>query len=172
MYCAINVRALLPKINFSRPYKETVGKLKAQAKPTFLTAMYVATIHTFIIMSLRTSFRGLASSFRSLSTSSRLRNAPTSTSTEASGHGTEFDDLMNMVNEAPPTSSFGSESGPSTIALNAAPVIIDPTAVRGYDAHSIPPDVDPLLELFTNMLMKHGRKAEAEGRVSRILSLL
>jgi small subunit ribosomal protein S7 len=77
-----------------------------------------------------------------------------------------------MISEAPATSSFGSGPSTPTTASTSAPVIIDPTAVRGYDAHSIPPDVDPLLELFTNLLMKHGRKAEAEGRVSRILSLL
>lgn len=42
----------------------------------------------------------------------------------------------------------------------------------GYAPSEIPPRKDPVLELFTNLLMIHGRKAEAERRMSEVLRLL
>ncbi|KAH8090414.1 ribosomal protein S7 domain-containing protein, partial [Filobasidium floriforme] len=35
-----------------------------------------------------------------------------------------------------------------------------------------PPRVDPLLDLFTNLLMKHGRKAEAQKRIGEVLDVI
>jgi hypothetical protein len=46
-------------------------------------------------------------------------------------------------------------------------------AIRpGYSANARPPRVDPLLDLFTNLIMKHGRKAEAQRRVGEILDIM
>jgi hypothetical protein len=42
----------------------------------------------------------------------------------------------------------------------------------GYTATARPPRVDPLLDLFTNLIMKHGRKAEAQKRVGEILDIM
>lgn len=42
----------------------------------------------------------------------------------------------------------------------------------GYAPHEVPPRKDPVLELFTNLLMVHGRKAEAERRMGEVLQLL
>jgi hypothetical protein len=122
-------------------------------------------------MSLRTSFRGLTSSLRSLSTTSRLSNAATAPTQPE--HSPEFDQLTALLSQTASTSTLFNEAPTaSTSSSTSAPVIINPDATRGYTAQSLPPDVDPLLALFTNLLMKHGRKAEAEGRVSRILSLM
>ena len=129
------------------------------------------------IMSLRTSFRGLTSSLRSLSTTCRLSNAAsTSTSQQTSPQGgsNTFADLSAIMSDIPNTSQVMDHLNQSTKAASGseAPALIDPSAKRGYTAHGIPPDVDPLLDLVTNLLMKHGRKAEAQSRVSRLLSLM
>lgn len=121
-------------------------------------------------MSIRTSFRGLTSSLRSLSTTTRLANTPSTSTEPAKDSG--FDALTAILDNAPSTSSLFQDPSPASTSTASAPIIVNPDTVRGYTAHSLPPDIDPLLELFTNLLMKHGRKAEAEGRVSRILSLL
>ena len=42
----------------------------------------------------------------------------------------------------------------------------------GYEAGLRPPRVDPLLDLFTNLIMKHGRKAEAQKRLSEVLDIM
>ena len=42
----------------------------------------------------------------------------------------------------------------------------------GYPAETRPPRVDPLLDLFTNLLMKHGRKAEAQKRIGEVLDIM
>ena len=42
----------------------------------------------------------------------------------------------------------------------------------GYAAQTRPPRTDPLLELFTNLLMKHGRKAEAQKRIGEVLDVM
>jgi hypothetical protein len=42
----------------------------------------------------------------------------------------------------------------------------------GYAAETRPPRVDPLLDLFTNLLMKHGRKAEAQKRIGEVLDVM
>ncbi|GMK59085.1 hypothetical protein CspeluHIS016_0701000 [Cutaneotrichosporon spelunceum] len=44
--------------------------------------------------------------------------------------------------------------------------------VRGYAPGSMPLRSDPILELFTNMLMRHGKKASAQRAVSSILGLI
>jgi small subunit ribosomal protein S7 len=75
--------------------------------------------------------------------------------------------MRNVLSPAPSTSS------PLTSSQSALPLVSPlETAARGYAADNLPPKVDPLLDLFTNLLMKHGRKAEAQNRVSSILSLL
>ncbi|KAJ9092343.1 hypothetical protein QFC20_007401 [Naganishia adeliensis] len=42
----------------------------------------------------------------------------------------------------------------------------------GYTADNLPPKVDPTLELFTHLIMKHGRKAEAQKVVADVLQQL
>lgn len=49
---------------------------------------------------------------------------------------------------------------------------VDGAPRPGYTPSAIPPKEDPLLDLFTNLLMKHGRKAEAQKRVSEVMRLM
>lgn len=41
---------------------------------------------------------------------------------------------------------------------------------RGFQPRVLPPEVDPTLELFTNLLMRHGKKASAQKLVRDILA--
>ncbi|WWC97030.1 hypothetical protein V866_003907 [Kwoniella sp. B9012] len=64
------------------------------------------------------------------------------------------------------SSSSSSHFAPAPIASESQ------TAARGHDVHSIPPKADPTIDLFTNCLMKDGKKDEAQKMVSRILTML
>lgn len=131
-------------------------------------------------MSLRTSLRGLTASLRSLSTTTRLTNAAAASSSQpqaSSPPSDGFGDLSSLLADVPNTSTVLAElnrdqAQSSASSSNNAPSIIDPSARRGYTVHGLPPDTDPLLDLVTNLVMKHGRKAEARSRVSRLLSLM
>ncbi|OCF57987.1 hypothetical protein L486_04014 [Kwoniella mangroviensis CBS 10435] len=66
-----------------------------------------------------------------------------------------------------------SSSSSSSSHFAPAPITSESqTATRGYDVHSIPPKADPTIDLFTNCLMKDGKKDEAQKMVSRILTML
>ncbi|KAK8861510.1 hypothetical protein IAR55_002331 [Kwoniella newhampshirensis] len=111
-------------------------------------------------MSVRTSL----TSIRRLSTSARLCRpaAAVEETTRPSGFGAIRDILSSST--SPSSSSTASPIPPSALA--------DSVAVRGYGADAIPPKVDPSLDLFTNCLMKDGKKSEAQKMVSRIMTML
>lgn len=136
-------------------------------------------------MSLRIPLRRLVAPLRALSTTSRVANAPAqsaapqeagSSSSSTAGQSA-FNDLNALLSGTPGTPELAQavESLYPVAASSSGetgPTLVDPNARRGYTPHAVPPDTHPLLDLFTNLLMKHGRKAEAQARVSRLLSLM
>jgi small subunit ribosomal protein S7 len=70
---------------------------------------------------------------------------------------------------ASPSSSAASSS---FLPLTSTAVSSTESAARGYAVGSMPVKADPVLDLFTNLIMKHGKKAEAQRHVSNILTLL
>jgi small subunit ribosomal protein S7 len=118
-------------------------------------------------MSARIAFRSLRQSTRSLTTTpSRLAEETQSTSTSSIANG--FAALSNIFSSAAPTQPSTSDEG----FIRAQPVASTSASIRGYQPNALPPKIDPTLDLFTNLLMKHGKKAEAQSRVARILSLM
>ncbi|WVW80072.1 hypothetical protein I302_102045 [Kwoniella bestiolae CBS 10118] len=110
-------------------------------------------------MSLRTP---LTSFRRTFVSSARSLAEPATTSAQG------FSPLRDLL----ASSSASSSSIPSS-SFNPAPISIETQGPsRGYDVHSIPPKADPTIDLFTNCLMKDGKKDEAQKMVSRILSML
>ncbi|OWZ31726.1 hypothetical protein C356_05737 [Cryptococcus neoformans c45] len=63
-------------------------------------------------------------------------------------------------------------AGPSAFTAHPAPAPAALPPPRGFPVHSIPPPLDPTLDLLTNCLMKHGKKTDAQDMVHRILALL
>ncbi|WWD16581.1 hypothetical protein CI109_101009 [Kwoniella shandongensis] len=112
-------------------------------------------------MSLRTPFTAI----RHLSTSVRVSRpaAALEETTRPSGFGAIRDILS-----APSTSTSQSSIPPSSLSTIGS----GPAPARGYGVDAIPPKVDPSLDLFTNCLMKDGKKSEAQKMVSSILTLL
>jgi small subunit ribosomal protein S7 len=62
----------------------------------------------------------------------------------------------------------------STPAPSAFSVALPPAAsdARGYAPGAMALRADPVLDLFTNMLMQHGKKAEAQRHAANILAML
>ena len=131
-----------------------------------------------------TASRSLAAyPIRSFASSSRLRlpeadPAPTTsepaTPTERPTREATFGSLRTAL-----TGNSPAASGAHNIASAASgsqPSAHTPeraaASVRGYELDALPPNVDPMLELFTNLLMKHGKKGEAQRRVSNILGMM
>ncbi|ODO04669.1 hypothetical protein I350_05278 [Cryptococcus amylolentus CBS 6273] len=109
-------------------------------------------------MSLRTALRRFA-------TSARLSQTPAVASAaapSAPSAPSAFSDMSQLL--ATPSSSFA--SAPAT------PAVVSKEAVRGYSPDAVPPSEDPSLDLFTNCLMKHGKKTEAQKMVQSVLKLL
>lgn len=50
--------------------------------------------------------------------------------------------------------------------------VVQQANMRGYAPRMLAPEEDPVLELFTNLIMKHGKKAEAQKHVMNILALI
>lgn len=86
----------------------------------------------------------LSLGLRALSTSSATAN---------------FADLA-RITSTPAPSSF-------SVALPPAP-----SEARGYAPGAMALRADPVLDLFTNMLMQHGKKAEAQRHAANILAML
>ncbi|KAK4688069.1 small subunit ribosomal protein S7, partial [Tremellales sp. Uapishka_1] len=118
-------------------------------------------------MSIRTSLRAIRLPGRSFATSAtRLAETtpPPTTETPAESGFAALASLF-QTPPAPASSAFQPHVPPPLTSLSRS-------ELRGYLPHALPPKIDPTLDLFTNLLMKHGKKAEAQGMVSRILSLL
>ncbi|WVQ94639.1 hypothetical protein IAU59_001719 [Kwoniella sp. CBS 9459] len=134
---------------------------------------------------------GTGLSLRRLATSARAQaraTAPVSRPAPASAPSSEassgaasglggFSSIRDLL--AAPSSSHSQSSTqiPSSSSSSSSSISLSPTAtsgepVRGYSPHSLPPTVDPTLDLLTNCLMKDGKKSEAQKMVSSILSLL
>ena len=90
---------------------------------------------------------------------------------QAESSRTGFGALQNIFSTNSSSPAPSSDTPAHTGFLRpVAPILLE--AGRGYDPRALPPKIDPTVEMFTNLLMKHGRKAEAQSKVSRILSML
>ncbi|ORY27441.1 ribosomal protein S7 domain-containing protein [Naematelia encephala] len=120
-----------------------------------LRALYVATR----VSTASSSQHSIASSSTLCSAFSKLNIARSITTSSS--------------NAASPSSS---SSSPAGFSASQPPSVIQPVdpliAPRGYSPLAIPPLVDPILDLFTNLLMRHGKKGEAQRRVAHILELI
>lgn len=119
------------------------------------------------IMSLRTTtIRTSRIAYRYLSTTvPRLEDAQ-----PQAGPSTGFSQLSNLFNQSALTSPAAPSVPEPTPRL--APLLSTDGPQRGYMPAQLPPAVDPVLDLLTNMLMKHGEKGAAEAKVTKILELL
>ena len=118
-------------------------------------------------MSLRTTtIRTSRIAYRYLSTTvPRLDDAQ-----PQAGPSTGFSQLSNLFNQSALTSPAAPSVPQPTPRL--APLLSTDGPQRGYLPSQLPPKVDPVLDLLTNMLMKHGEKGAAEAKVTKILGLL
>lgn len=93
-------------------------------------------------------------------------------STSSNAPVASFQDIVDILKpKAPSTPSAFTSPIPASTAETVA-AVEESSPQRGYSPSNLPHRVDPTLDLFTNVLMKHGKKAEAQSTVSRILSLL
>lgn len=143
---------------------------------TTSTCIYNYSYNT--MQSLRQPLRSLpslVSSSRHFASSSRISfpdqtPAPDASAAESSDSGFGgFGALTTAL--APEARNPYSSANTSIYSSPSAHTPERAEAIRGY-TEAIPPQIDPLLDIFTNMLMKHGRKAEAQSNVSHILSML
>lgn len=115
----------------------------------------------------------LRQTVRSFASSSSRRQeqlpSPAASSSSSSGFGA-LKDIFSTPPPPPPSSSSPSPSTSSSFLRLPVPTLVEPG--RGYDPRASPPKVDPVVDMFTNLIMKHGRKAEAQGKVAKILSML
>lgn len=91
--------------------------------------------------------------------------------------GNAFTNLVNISSDSPETAAESSTATANVVQSStpfAAPSIaVDPSSSRrGFSPDALPARNDPVLELFTNALMRSGKKAEAQKHVSNILTLL
>lgn len=121
------------------------------------------------LRSCRTAFRPLALQVRCNSTQAQ--------SEKPSGPARTEQNALRSIGDIIGDPSFGSPStSQSTLpdfstSLGDASFLQAPTR-PGYTVDNLPPRVDPTLELFTHLIMKHGRKAEAQKVVSDVLQQL
>ncbi|WWC68699.1 uncharacterized protein I206_102633 [Kwoniella pini CBS 10737] len=104
-------------------------------------------------MSIRTSSSSIRRTF--VTSSRAFIESPPAISTQ-----TGFSPLRDLLNS---TSSSSSK-------LTSEP--ISDSSISQFNVHNIPPKADPTLDLFTNCLMKDGKRDEAQKMVSRILTML
>ncbi|WWC87811.1 uncharacterized protein L201_002703 [Kwoniella dendrophila CBS 6074] len=118
-------------------------------------------------MSLRTPISTVRRTFAS---SVKQLAEPATASTQQGG----FSPLRDLLASSSTSTSSSSSTLPSgsSAFLTSPPTDIAQGSSRGYGVHSIPPIVDPTLDLFTNCLMKDGKKDDAQKMTSRILSML
>lgn len=96
-----------------------------------------------------------------------------SSASASAGPVASFNDIVDILKPRSQPSAFSSPIPSSTAAA-----VDESTGAgtigtqRGYAPSSLPPRTDPVLDLMTNLLMKHGKKAEAQSMVARVLSLL
>lgn len=92
-------------------------------------------------------------------------------STPMSRSADAFADLARITSTAPIT-PLPSSSVPSTSGSAFASPVQSTSSTRGYPINAMPAKFDPLLELFTNLIMKHGMKQQARRRVQDVLEKL
>ncbi|KAL1410379.1 hypothetical protein Q8F55_004387 [Vanrija albida] len=109
-------------------------------------------------MSLRTALARLAPA-RQLSTSAARRSA-------IPGGSDAFADLARIT--ATPEASSSSSSSSSAFVQPAAQA--QSQAQRGFTPGALPPKVEPVLDLFTKLMMRDGKKASADRRAADILA--
>ena len=136
----------------------TVGELRVRNELNRMNLLPPPQLFQTRIPMLRTSYR-------SFTTFSPLSEG------QAESSRTGFGALKNIFSPNPSSSATPSDTPTHTGFLRpSTPTLLE--ARRGYDPRALPPKIDPTVEMFTNLLMKHGRKAEAQSKVSRILSML
>ncbi|KAK1927469.1 ribosomal protein S7 domain-containing protein [Papiliotrema laurentii] len=123
-------------------------------------------------MSLRTSLRTAHTAFRGFSTCLPRYNP--SDNQPGPSSGPSFSDLSSILSPitsaAPKPASAPSTPSSPLGGFSSAPSVVDQP--RGYSPSALPPKIDPVLDLFTNMLMKSGMKGVAQTRVTNILELI
>ena len=121
------------------------------------------------LRSCRTAVRPLALQARCNSTQAQ--------SLKPSGPARIEQTALRSIGDIIGDSSFGPPTTPRaalpdlSASLGDASFLQTPTR-PGYTENNLPPRVDPTLELFTHLIMKHGRKAEAQKVVADVLQQL
>ncbi|TXT10917.1 hypothetical protein VHUM_01668 [Vanrija humicola] len=104
-------------------------------------------------MSLRSALSQLAPARRAFTTSALRRSGAPATPAPAATDA--FADLARIT--ATPTPAA------------AKPVAAGQSSRRGYTPNFLPPKVEPVMDLFTKLLMRDGKRASADARVAAIL---
>lgn len=120
------------------------------------------------IMALRRSASAIGRSLHPFTTTSRRSEEQTQSTSPSSSSG--FGALQDIFATPSPLPSSSSNVSTTGFLRPVIPTLTE--AGRGYDPRALPPKIDPVIDMFTNLLMKHGRKAEAQGKVAKILSML
>lgn len=132
-------------------------------------------------MSLRTSLRTTQIAYRGFSTylprwqesqpqagPSTLAPVPESTTPKPLTAG-GFGALKNILGNADSSSSTSSSDVLLANTVSLASVKGGNGEIRGYSPAALPPKVDPVMDLFTNMIMKDGLKGQAQQKMVNIL---
>ena len=118
-----------------------------------------------LTMTLRPPLPPLRRSLRAFATTPSWR-------AEATPPSSGFGALNDIFSPSPPSTTPTTSSSPHTGFARPQTTTTLTEATRGYERLALPPKSDPVLDMFTNLMMKHGRKAEAQSKMSRILAML
>jgi hypothetical protein len=134
-----------------------------------------------LIMSLRTSLRTTQVAYRGFSTylprwqeaqpqAGPSTPAPALSSSSPTPPTTGgFSALKNIFGNAEASSSTSIHDMTSSNTVSLASVKGGNGEVRGYSPAALPPKVDTVMDLFTNMIMKDGLKGQAQQKMVNIL---
>ncbi|WOO85213.1 37S ribosomal protein S7, mitochondrial [Vanrija pseudolonga] len=119
-------------------------------------------------MSLRSALSQLAPARRAFTTSAlRRAAAPTPAAPAATD---AFADLARITATPNPDAAASSSSASSSSAFAQPKETKYELNRRGYTPNFLPPKVEPVVDLFTKLLMRDGKRANADARVSAILA--
>lgn len=128
--------------------------------------------------SLRTCLRASGSSLRQAqfartitTTSPIFDDQPSSSSSSTSDRSGSFKSLsaiFDQVNAPTPGLPLNPPSG----SYFAQKVDGEASSSRGYSHKAVPPLVDPVIGLFTNLMMIDGKKMAAQSQMTEILQLM
>lgn len=123
-----------------------------------------------------TTLRSCRTSFRSLALQARW-NSTQAQSEKPSGSARTERNALRSIGDIIGDPSFGPPTTPRANLPDLSAPLGDASFLQapsrpGYTVDNLPPRVDPTLELFTHLIMKHGKKAEAQNVVSDVLQQL